>query len=81
MSAVKLIKFGNKTMFSPQGTRQYRAVLLSDSKGIKLKQERYDPIHTEIKSLTADIYVLLIYSNVRYCCTHYIIFLGRVVKL
>ena len=49
MSAVKLIKFGNKTILSHQGTRQYRAVLLSDSKCIKLKQERYDPIHTEIK--------------------------------
>ena len=46
MSAVKLIKFGNKTIPSPQGTRQYRPVFLSDSKGIKLKPERYDPIHT-----------------------------------
>jgi hypothetical protein len=34
MSAVRLIN-------------QYRPVFLSDSKGIKLKQERYDPIHTE----------------------------------
>jgi hypothetical protein len=49
MSAVKLIKIGNKTIPSPQGTRQYKPVLLSDSKGITLKQERYDPIHTEIK--------------------------------
>jgi hypothetical protein len=32
-----------------QETRQYRPVFVSDSKGIKLKQERYDPIHTEIK--------------------------------
>ena len=49
MSAVKLIKFGNKTIPSPQGTRQYKPVLLSDNNGMKLKQERYDPIHTEIK--------------------------------
>lgn len=45
MSAVKLIKFGNKTIPSPQGTRQYKPVLLSDNNGIKFKQERYDPIH------------------------------------
>ena len=49
MSAVNLIKFGNKTITSHEGTRQYRPVFLSDSKGIRLKQERYDPIHTEIK--------------------------------
>jgi hypothetical protein len=46
MSAVNLIKFGNKTITSHEGTRQYRPVFLSDSKGIRLKQERYDPIHT-----------------------------------
>jgi hypothetical protein len=49
MLAVKLIKFGNKTIPCPQETRQYRPVFLSDNKGITLKQGRYDPIHTEIK--------------------------------
>ena len=57
MSAVNLIKFGNKTIPSPEGTRQYIPVFLSDSKCIILKQERYDPIHTEIKYYRSNKYI------------------------
>jgi hypothetical protein len=58
MSAVKLIKIGNKTIPSPQGTRQYKPVLLSDSKGITLKQELYDPIHTLIQTFSYECTVI-----------------------